>query len=95
VSDHDQHLAESILGVARAASAHGAYRMAVSLAHESAQVCRTQAGGSLNGLDDALAELVDLWQEAATGLPLDAAVAGRATDLAGRIVTATAQARSR
>ena len=95
VSDHDAHLAASILSVARAATAHGAYRMAISLAHEAAQVGRAQAGGSVNGADADLAELVGLWHEATAGGPLEAAVAVRATDLAGRILAATADERAR
>jgi hypothetical protein len=95
VSDHDEHLAASILGVARAASAHGAYRMAISLAHEAAQVCQAQAtNGSGPSARDGpvlaeLTELVGLWREAAGGCALDAAVAARATDLAGRILART------
>ena len=75
--------------MARAATAHGAYRMAISLAHEAAQVSRAQAAGSVNGADADLAELVGLWHEAAAGCPLDAAEAVRATDLARRILAAT------
>jgi hypothetical protein len=83
-ADQDEHLASSILGVARAASAHGAYRMAVSLAHEAAQVCQAQSG---NGSVPAeLVELVGLWHDAAGGAPLDSATAMRATELAGRIL---------
>ncbi len=85
-SDHDEHLASSILSVARAASAHGAYRMAISLAHEAAQVCQAQA---INGVTPPeLDELVKLWRDAAAGEPLDAEAAARATQLAGRIVAA-------
>ena len=85
-TDQDEHLASSILDVARAASAHGAYRMAVSLAHEAAQVCQVQSG---NGSAPAeLDELVALWHHATGGAPLDSATATRATELAGRILAA-------
>jgi predicted MFS family arabinose efflux permease len=86
-SDHDEYLASSILSVARAASAHGAYRMAISLAHEAAQVCQVQTGNGVAPPE--LDELVGLWRDAAVGQPLDAVMAGRATDLAGRIVASS------
>jgi hypothetical protein len=83
-SDQDEHLASSILGVARAASAHGAHRMAISLAHEAAQICVAQASNGVAPVE--LAELTLLWREAATGAPLDPAMAKRATELASFIV---------
>ena len=85
-TDEDEHLASSILGVARAASAHGAYRMAVSLAHEAAQVCQAQSGNGTAPQE--LVELIALWRDAAGGAPLDSATATRATELAGRILAA-------
>jgi predicted MFS family arabinose efflux permease len=85
-SDADEQLASSILGVARAASAHGAYRMAVSLAHEAAQVCHARSGNG--AAPPELDELIELWREATGGAPLDSATALRATDLAGKIVDA-------
>jgi hypothetical protein len=88
-SDADEHLASSILGVARAASAHGAYRMAVSLAHEAAQVCQARSGNGTAPPE--LDELVELWREATAGAPLDPATAVRATDLAGQILDAAAR----
>jgi len=87
----DEDLASSILSVARAASAQGAHRMAISLAHEAAQVCQVR---SVNGDAAAdLAELVHLWQEAAGGAPLEPEAASRATELASRILAATPRPR--
>ena len=69
-----------------APGAHGALRMAISLAHEAAQVSVAQ---DANGITpDELAELTLLWREATGGAPLDPAMARRATDLAGDIVGA-------
>jgi predicted MFS family arabinose efflux permease len=84
--DHDEHLAVSLLAVARAATSHGAPRMAIALAHEAASVSLAQNGRHDTAM--AMAELAALWQQAAAGHPLDEAMAERATDLAARIVSA-------
>ena len=54
--------------MARAASAYGAHRMAVSLAHEAAQIGVAQSANGVSPPE--LVELTVLWREATAGLPL-------------------------
>jgi predicted MFS family arabinose efflux permease len=82
--DHDEHLPASLLAVARAATSHGAPRMAIALAHEAAQVSLAQNGRG--AMPEEMVELAGLWRLAADGHPLDQAVATRATTLAAGIV---------
>jgi predicted MFS family arabinose efflux permease len=82
--DHDERLAASLLAVARAATSHGAPRMAVALAHEAASVSLAEHG--CRETPAGMAELTLLWQRAAAGQPLDGETAERATDLAAGII---------
>jgi len=84
--DEDEHLASSLLAVARAAAAHGANRMAITLAHEAAQVCLARAPGALVAAD--WAELTAMWHDATGGALIDIDAPQRATELAARILAA-------